>query len=176
MTGRKIIVDTYGGVVSHGGGAFSGKDPTKVDRSATYMARYIAKNIVAAGLAKKCWIQLGYCIGKAEPVSVAIDTYGTGKISNQELVNLTLKNFDLTPRGIIQGLKLLTPVYQRTAVYGHFGREEFMWEKTDKAKSLFSKKPSSQNNAQRSSAEQTKKAAKAVSNNVNIENLPVGKA
>ncbi len=163
MTGRKIVVDTYGGVVSHGGGAFSGKDPTKVDRSAAYMARYIAKNIVAAGLAKKCWIQLGYCIGKAEPVSVAIDTYGTGKIPDQELVDLVLKNFDLTPRGIIQELKLSMPVYQRTAVYGHFGREEFAWEKTDKAKSLSVKKPSSQSNPQRSSGEPMKKPVKALS-------------
>jgi len=142
VTGRKIVVDTYGGVVSHGGGAFSGKDPTKVDRSATYMARYVAKNIVSAQLAKKCWIQLGYCIGKAEPVSIAIDTYGTGKISQQELVDLVRKNFDLTPRGIIQELKLLTPLYQKTACYGHFGREEFTWEKTTKAKSLVSKKNS----------------------------------
>ena len=140
VTGRKIVVDTYGGVVSHGGGAFSGKDPTKVDRSATYMARYVAKNIVAAGLAKKCWIQLGYCIGKAEPVSIAIDTYGTGKISEQELVELVRKNFDLTPREIIQELKLLTPIYQKTAAYGHFGREEFTWEKTAKAEFLVSKK------------------------------------
>jgi len=163
MTGRKIVVDTYGGVVSHGGGAFSGKDPTKVDRSAAYMARYIAKNIVAAGLAKKCWIQLGYCIGKAEPVSVAMDTYGTGKIPDQELVDLVLKNFDLTPRGIIQELKLSMPVYQRTAVYGHFGREEFAWEKTDKAKSLSVKKPSSQSNPQRSSGEPMKKPVKALS-------------
>ncbi len=137
VTGRKIIVDTYGGVVSHGGGAFSGKDPTKVDRSATYMARYIAKNIVAAGLTKKCWIQLGYCIGKAEPVSITVDTFGTGKVPEQELVELARKHFDMTPRGIIQELKLLTPVYQKTAAYGHFGRDEFAWEKIDKAK-LFS--------------------------------------
>ncbi len=138
MTGRKIVVDTYGGVVSHGGGAFSGKDPTKVDRSATYMARYLAKNIVAAKLAKKCWIQFGYCIGKAEPVSVMIDTYGTGKISDQKLVELTRKHFDLTPKGIIETLKLLVPIYQKTAAYGHFGREEFSWEKTDKV-NLFKK-------------------------------------
>ncbi len=165
MTGRKIVVDTYGGVVSHGGGAFSGKDPTKVDRSATYMARHVAKNIVAAGLARKCWIQLGYCIGKPEPVSVAIDTYGTGKMPDSQLVDLVLKNFDLTPRGIIQELKLLTPIYQKTAAYGHFGREEFTWEKTDKAKALLAslKKPStsSQNNSQRSSEQ--KKAVKATS-------------
>ena len=146
MTGRKIVVDTYGGVVSHGGGAFSGKDPTKVDRSATYMARYVAKNIVAAKLAKKCWIQLGYAIGKAEPVSVMIDTFGTGKVTEQELVNAALKNFDLTPRGIIKELDLLKPFYQKTAAYGHFGREEFSWEKTPKAEALareFSKSSSS---------------------------------
>ncbi len=136
VTGRKIIVDTYGGVVSHGGGAFSGKDPTKVDRSATYMARYVAKNIVAAGLAQKCWIQLGYVIGKAEPLSIMIDTYGTGTVLNQRLVELIRENFDLTPRGIIEHLKLLTPIYRKTAAYGHFGRSEFEWEKTDKAKIL----------------------------------------
>lgn len=136
VTGRKIVVDTYGGVVSHGGGAFSGKDPTKVDRSATYMARYVAKNIVAAGLAQKCWIQFGYVIGRAEPVSVMIDTYGTGKITDQALVELVRKHFDLTPKGIIEELKLLQPHYQRTAAYGHFGREEFSWEKTNKAKTL----------------------------------------
>lgn len=133
MTGRKIIVDTYGGVVSHGGGAFSGKDPTKVDRSATYMARYVAKNIVAAKLAKKCWIQFSYVIGHADPVSVMIDTFGTGKISEQDLVDLVRKNFDLTPRGIIRDLDLQKPIYQKTAAYGHFGREEFSWEKTSKA-------------------------------------------
>lgn len=133
MTGRKIIVDTYGGVVSHGGGAFSGKDPTKVDRSATYMARYVAKNIVAAKLAKKCWIQLSYVIGRADPVSVMIDTFGTGKISEQDLVDLVRKNFDLTPRGIIRDLDLQKSIYQKTAAYGHFGREEFSWEKTSKA-------------------------------------------
>ncbi len=136
VTGRKIVVDTYGGVVSHGGGAFSGKDPTKVDRSAAYMARYVAKNIVAAKLAKKCWIQLGYVIGKAEPLSIMVDTFGTGKISDQALVQLIRKHFDLTPRGIITELDLLTPIYQRTASYGHFGREEFTWEKTDKTKLL----------------------------------------
>ncbi len=133
MTGRKIIVDTYGGVVSHGGGAFSGKDPTKVDRSATYMARYIAKNIVAAGLARKCWVQLGYAIGKAEPVSVVVDTFDTGKVPEQKLVDLVWRHFDLTPRGIIRELDLLKPVYQRTAVYGHFGRDEFTWEAVPKA-------------------------------------------
>ncbi|HBO97214.1 MAG TPA: methionine adenosyltransferase [Candidatus Omnitrophica bacterium] len=136
MTGRKIIVDTYGGVVSHGGGAFSGKDPTKVDRSATYMARYVAKNIVAAKLAHKCWIQFSYVIGRADPVSVMIDTFGTGKISEQDLVELVRKNFDLTPRGIIRDLDLQKPIYQKTAAYGHFGREEFTWEKTPKAAAL----------------------------------------
>ena len=136
MTGRKIIVDTYGGVVSHGGGAFSGKDPTKVDRSATYMTRYIAKNIVAAKLAKKCWIQVGYAIGKAEPVSVMVDTFGTGKVAEEKLVELVKKHFDLTPRGIIKELDLLKPTYQKTAAYGHFGRDEFTWERTDKAEAL----------------------------------------
>ena len=136
MTGRKIIVDTYGGVVSHGGGAFSGKDPTKVDRSATYMARYVAKNIVAAKLAHKCWVQLSYVIGRADPVSVMVDTFGTGKISEQDLVELVRKNFDLTPRGIIRDLDLQKPIYQKTAAYGHFGREEFTWEKTPKAAAL----------------------------------------
>jgi len=133
VTGRKIIVDTYGGVVSHGGGAFSGKDPTKVDRSATYMARYVAKNIVAAKLADKCWIQFGYAIGKAEPVSVMINTFETGKITEQKLVDLVSKHFDLTPKGIIKELDLLKPIYRKTAVYGHFGREEFTWEKISKA-------------------------------------------
>lgn len=136
MTGRKIIVDTYGGVVSHGGGAFSGKDPTKVDRSATYMARHVAKHIVAAGLAEKCWVQFGYAIGKADPVSVMVDTFGTGKIAEQKLVALVRKHFDLTPSGIIKTLDLLRPIYQKTAVYGHFGREEFSWEKTPKAEVL----------------------------------------
>ncbi len=138
MTGRKIIVDTYGGVVSHGGGAFSGKDPTKVDRSAAYMARYVAKNIVAAGLAKQCMIQLAYVIGKAEPLGLLIDTYGTGKISDEKLVGLVREHFDLTPRGIITELDLLKPVYKKTAVYGHFGRENegFSWEKQDKAEML----------------------------------------
>ena len=136
VTGRKIIVDTYGGVVSHGGGAFSGKDPTKVDRSATYMARYIAKNIVAAKLATRCWIQFGYAIGVAEPVSVVVDTFGTGKVSEQKLNELVRAHFDLTPRGIAKELKLTTPVYEKTASYGHFGRSEFEWEKTPKADAL----------------------------------------
>jgi S-adenosylmethionine synthetase len=132
VTGRKIVVDTYGGVVSHGGGAFSGKDPTKVDRSATYMARYVSKNIVAAKLAKKCWLQLSYCIGYPEPVSVMVDTFGTGTVSDERLTALVRKHFDLTPRGIIHNLRLRRPIYQKTASYGHFGRSEFSWEKTDK--------------------------------------------
>jgi S-adenosylmethionine synthetase len=138
MTGRKIIVDTYGGTVPHGGGAFSGKDPTKVDRSAAYACRYIAKNMVAAGLADKLLIQLSYVIGHAEPLSVYVNTYGTGKISDDQLVKLIRKNFSLTPRGIIESLDLLKPVYKKTACYGHFGRNEegFSWEKTDKAESL----------------------------------------
>jgi S-adenosylmethionine synthetase len=136
VTGRKIIVDTYGGIVPHGGGAFSGKDPTKVDRSAAYAARYIAKNIVAAGIAKKVLIQLSYVIGKAEPLSIFVDTFGTGKISEQKIVELIRKNFDLTPRGIIESLDLRKPIFRRTAVYGHFGNPEFRWEKTDKAANL----------------------------------------
>jgi S-adenosylmethionine synthetase len=136
LTGRKIVVDTYGGWIPHGGGAFSGKDPTKVDRSAAYMARYITKNIVAAKLAKKCMIQFSYVIGRPDPVSVMIETYGTGEISDQDLSEIVRKNFDLTPRGIIKELNLLAPVYQKTAAYGHFGRDGFAWEKTDKAQIL----------------------------------------
>jgi len=136
VTGRKIVVDTYGGTVSHGGGAFSGKDPTKVDRSAAYMARYVTKNIVAAKLAKKCLIQFSYVIGRAEPVSVMVETYGTGEVSDERLVELVCKHFDLTPRGIIKHLDLLKPHYLKTATYGHFGRDEFPWEKTDKAEIL----------------------------------------
>lgn len=138
LTGRKIIVDTYGGYAPHGGGAFSGKDPTKVDRSAAYMARYIAKNIVAAGLAERCLVQLAYAIGVAEPVSVLVDTGGTGRISETALCDLVRKNFQLTPRGIIESLKLREPIYRKTAAYGHFGRdnEGFTWELTDKAQSL----------------------------------------
>ena len=133
-TGRKIVVDTYGGIISHGGGAFSGKDPTKVDRSAAYMARYVAKNIVASGLAKQCCIQLAYVIGKAEPLGLMIDTYGTGKLSEEKLVSLVREHFDLTPRGIITELDLLKPIFKKTAAYGHFGREKdgFAWEKCDK--------------------------------------------
>ena len=135
MTGRKIIVDTYGGSTPHGGGAFSGKDPTKVDRSAAYMLRYVAKNIVAAGLADRCQLQIAYVIGRAEPVSVNIDTFGTAKIPNERLVKLVKENFDLTPKGIIETLDLRKPIYRKTAAYGHFGREHenFAWEKTDKA-------------------------------------------
>jgi len=135
LTGRKIIVDTYGGMAHHGGGSFSGKDPTKVDRSATYMARYIAKNIVAAGLAQRVEVQLAYAIGVADPVSVMVNTYGTGQVDNGRLGELIRKHFQLTPRGIIQSLDLLRPIYKKTAAYGHFGRPEpdFTWERTDKA-------------------------------------------
>ncbi len=138
LTGRKIIVDTYGGAGRHGGGAFSGKDPTKVDRSAAYVARYIAKNIVAAGLADKVEVQLAYAIGVAEPVSVLVDTFGTGKVSSQKLTELVRKNFSLTPKGIIESLNLRRPIYRKTAAYGHFGRTEpeFTWEATDKAATL----------------------------------------
>ena len=138
LTGRKIIVDTYGGAGRHGGGAFSGKDPTKVDRSAAYMARYIAKNIVAAGLADRAEVQLAYAIGVAEPVSVLIDTFGTGKISSAKLTELVRKNFALTPKKIIETLNLRRPIYQKTAAYGHFGRTEpeFTWEASDKAATL----------------------------------------
>jgi S-adenosylmethionine synthetase len=138
LTGRKIIVDTYGGMGRHGGGAFSGKDPTKVDRSAAYMARYVAKNIVAAGLADRCEVQLAYAIGVAEPVSVRIDTFGTGTVSEQRLIELIRENFSLTPKGIIESLNLRRPIFKRTAAYGHFGRtgETFTWEATDKAATL----------------------------------------
>ena len=138
LTGRKIIVDTYGGSGRHGGGAFSGKDPTKVDRSAAYMARYIAKNIVAAGLARRCEVQLAYAIGVAEPVSVLVDTFGTGTVSDKTLQQLVRKNFKLTPRDIIESLNLRRPIYRKTAAYGHFGRNDpdFTWEATDKAKAL----------------------------------------
>jgi S-adenosylmethionine synthetase len=138
LTGRKIIVDTYGGMGRHGGGAFSGKDPTKVDRSACYMARYIAKNIVASGLATRCEVQLAYAIGVAEPVSVMVDTFGTGKIADERFTELVRENFSLTPRGIIETLKLRRPIYRKTAAFGHFGRTEdtFSWEATDKAEAL----------------------------------------
>ncbi|MGA9664828.1 MAG: methionine adenosyltransferase [Gallionella sp.] len=138
LTGRKIIVDTYGGAAPHGGGAFSGKDPSKVDRSAAYAGRYVAKNIVAAGLATKCLVQVSYAIGVAKPTSVMVDTYGTGKISNEKLTELVLRHFDLRPKGIVQMLDLLRPIYENTAAYGHFGREEpdFTWEATDRAVAL----------------------------------------
>ncbi|MEN3330294.1 MAG: S-adenosylmethionine synthetase [Acidobacteriota bacterium] len=138
VTGRKIIVDTYGGYAPHGGGAFSGKDPTKVDRSAAYMARYIAKNIVAAGLAERCMVQLAYAIGVADPVSVYVNTEGSGRVSDAVLSKLVRDNFELTPKGIIESLNLRRPIYKATAAYGHFGRSEdgFSWEKTDKAETL----------------------------------------
>ncbi len=138
LTGRKIIVDTYGGMYSHGGGAFSGKDPTKVDRSASYFARYVAKNVVAAGLAERCGVQVAYAIGVAKPVSLLVDTFGTGKIPDEELTKLVDTVFDFTPAGIIETLDLRRPVYRKTAAYGHFGRElpEFTWEKADKVKEL----------------------------------------
>jgi S-adenosylmethionine synthetase len=136
LTGRKIIVDTYGGWAVHGGGAFSGKDPTKVDRSAGYMARYVAKNIVAAELADECLLQLGYCIGLVDPVSVMVNTYGTGKLADEVLAKLVRKVFPLSPHGIIDHLKLRQPVYRNTAAYGHFGRSEFMWEKVDATEEL----------------------------------------
>ena len=138
LTGRKIIVDTYGGMAHHGGGAFSGKDPTKVDRSAAYAGRYVAKNIVAAGLADRCEIQVSYAIGVSEPTSISVDTFGTGKLSDDEIVALVRENFDLRPRGLIEMLDLRRPIYQQTASYGHFGREEkdFTWEKTDRVEAL----------------------------------------
>jgi len=141
LTGRKIIVDTYGGQGSHGGGAFSGKDPSKVDRSASYMARYVAKNIVAAGLAEKCEVQVAYAIGVAKPVSVMINAFGTGVIPSNEIARIAQEEFDLTPAGIIKSLDLLRPIYRKTAAYGHFGRElpEFSWERTDRVDSLRSR-------------------------------------
>jgi S-adenosylmethionine synthetase len=138
LTGRKIIVDSYGGTARHGGGAFSGKDPSKVDRSAAYAARYVAKNVVAAGLADRCEVQIAYAIGVAKPVSLMVETFGTGKISDEKIVDLISKHFDLRPKGIIQTLNLLRPIYTKTAAYGHFGREEpeFTWECIDKAATL----------------------------------------
>lgn len=136
LTGRKIIVDTYGGMGRHGGGAFSGKDPSKVDRSGAYMARYVAKNIVAAELADRCEVQLAYAIGVPFPVSVMVETFGTARVDEEAIARAVRDVFDLSPAGIIKGLKLLTPIYQKTSTYGHFGREEFTWEKTDKAKAL----------------------------------------
>ncbi len=138
LTGRKIIVDTYGGAAPHGGGAFSGKDPSKVDRSAAYAGRYVAKNIVAAGLASKCLVQISYAIGVAKPTSVMVETYGTGKVTDEKLTELVMRHFDLRPKGIVQMLDLLRPIYRKTAAYGHFGRDEpeFTWEATDKAEAL----------------------------------------
>ena len=138
LTGRKIIVDTYGGMARHGGGAFSGKDPSKVDRSAAYAGRYVAKNIVAAGLAERCEIQVSYAIGVAEPTSIGVETYGTGKISDSEIIQLVREHFDLRPKGLIAMLDLKRPIYQQTAAYGHFGRigDDFTWERTDKAEAL----------------------------------------
>jgi S-adenosylmethionine synthetase len=138
LTGRKIIVDTYGGAAPHGGGAFSGKDPSKVDRSAAYAGRYVAKNIVAAGLATRCLVQVSYAIGVAQPTSVMVETYGTGKVSNEVLTQLVREHFDLRPKGIVKMLDLLRPIYSKTAAYGHFGRDEpeFTWEATDKAAAL----------------------------------------
>jgi S-adenosylmethionine synthetase len=136
LTGRKIIVDTYGGMGRHGGGAFSGKDPSKVDRSACYAARWVAKNLVASGLCDRCEVQVAYAIGVAEPVSVMVDSFGTGKVSDVKLTSLVRKHFDLTPRGIMDALKLRRPIYRKTAAYGHFGRSEFSWEQTGKAKAL----------------------------------------
>lgn len=139
LTGRKIIVDTYGGSCPHGGGAFSGKDPTKVDRSAAYMARYIAKNLVKAGFARKLEIQVAYAIGVAHPVSVCVNTFGTGVISDEEIVNVINNEFDLRPYSIIKTLDLRKPIYEKTASYGHFGRDIFSWEKTDRAEELRNK-------------------------------------
>ena len=139
LTGRKIIVDTYGGACPHGGGAFSGKDPTKVDRSAAYMARYIAKNIVAAKLANRATVQIAYAIGVAEPVSVLVDTHGTGSVADERLEAAVRVVFDLTPRGIIEALGLRRPIYRQTAAYGHFGRSEFSWEQTDAVEDLKSR-------------------------------------
>ena len=138
MTGRKIIVDTYGGMARHGGGAFSGKDPSKVDRSAAYAGRYVAKNIVAANLAERCEIQVSYAIGVAEPTSISINTFGTGKVSDEEIAKIVSDNFELKPKELIQMLDLKRPIYQSTAAYGHFGREEagFSWEKTDKSSTI----------------------------------------
>jgi S-adenosylmethionine synthetase len=138
LTGRKIIVDTYGGSCPHGGGAFSGKDPTKVDRSACYMARYVAKNLVAAGLAERAQVQVAYAIGVAEPVSIMVETYGTGKVPNEKLEQLVRRHFDFTPSGIIKHLDLRRPIYRKTAAFGHFGRSEpeFTWERTDRVNEL----------------------------------------
>ena len=136
LTGRKIIVDTYGGMGRHGGGCFSGKDPSKVDRSGAYMGRYVAKNIVAAGIADRCEVQIAYAIGYAQPVSIFVETFGTSKFENERIVEAIRKIFDLRPKAIIETLNLLSPIYRRTAAYGHFGRAEFSWEKMDKVNQL----------------------------------------
>jgi S-adenosylmethionine synthetase len=136
LTGRKIIVDSYGGMGRHGGGAFSGKDPSKVDRSAAYMARYIAKNVVAAGLAERCELEVAYAIGVPEPISVLVETFGTAKVDESAIERAILRVFDLTPRGIVETLQLKNPIYRATAAYGHFGRDSFSWEKTDKVEAL----------------------------------------
>ena len=138
LTGRKIIVDTYGGAAPHGGGAFSGKDPSKVDRSAAYAARYVAKNLVAAGLCERCLVQISYAIGVAEPTSVMVDTFGTSQFSEEKIAQLIVENFDLRPKGIVEMLDLLRPIYRKTAAYGHFGRDEpdFSWENIDKKSHL----------------------------------------
>jgi S-adenosylmethionine synthetase len=136
LTGRKIIVDSYGGAGRHGGGAFSGKDPSKVDRSAAYMGRYIAKNLVASGLVDRCEVQLAYAIGVAEPVSIAVDSYGTGKVSDEAIVRAVREVFSCTPRAMIEALDLRRPIFRATSAYGHFGRPEFRWEQTDRAEAL----------------------------------------
>jgi S-adenosylmethionine synthetase len=138
LTGRKIIVDTYGGMARHGGGAFSGKDPSKVDRSAAYAGRYVAKNIVAAGLAERCEIQVSYAIGVAEPTSISVNSFGTGELADDRIADLVREHFDLRPKGLVEMLDLKRPIYRKTAAYGHFGREDadFTWEKTDKAEAL----------------------------------------
>jgi S-adenosylmethionine synthetase len=136
LTGRKIIVDTYGGMGRHGGGAFSGKDPSKVDRSACYYARYIAKNVVASGVARRCEVQIAYAIGVAQPVGVHVNSFGTGKVSDESLEKYILANFDMRPKALIDELGLLAPIYRQTAAYGHFGRPEFSWEKTDRAEQI----------------------------------------
>ena len=136
LTGRKIIVDTYGGMARHGGGCFSGKDPSKVDRSAAYAARYVAKNIVAAGIADKCEIQVSYAIGVAEPTSIHVETFGTGRLEDSAIIDLINTHFDLTPQGIIEKHNLLRPIYRQTATYGHYGREGFPWERLDKVEEL----------------------------------------
>jgi len=160
LTGRKIIVDTYGGMGRHGGGAFSGKDPSKVDRSACYYARFVAKNIVAAGLAKRCEVQVAYAIGVAQPMGVYVHTFGTGKIDDEALAAYVMKNFDMRPRALIEELDLLRPVYQPTSSYGHFGRSEFTWEKTDRAKKLAADLLGKSNGASTNGTSAPKKAAK----------------